>query len=133
MFFFAVSEINTYLALKHFVWKGQKGMTLLEFRRKLAFALIHNNYLGSERDMGKNRESRKAIVSHYIKPAPPHARGYFGGKWDLTAKFKYQQYLYRGLGCRKKVRTYCACILGHWMCIDYHSLHLVQEVTSPSK
>ena len=38
-FILAVSEVNAYLAMRYF---GELKMTQLEFRKKIAFELIHN-------------------------------------------------------------------------------------------
>ena len=39
VFILAVSEVNAYLAMRYF---GELKMTQLEFRKKIAFELIHN-------------------------------------------------------------------------------------------
>ena len=45
-FLIAITEINTFIAFRYFVWKeSYSSMTLLEFRRKLASMLINNDYL----------------------------------------------------------------------------------------
>ena len=43
-FLFAVTEVNMYLAFRFFVWDGNEIMTLLEFRRALAWAFIKNPF-----------------------------------------------------------------------------------------
>jgi hypothetical protein len=41
-FLLAVTEVNMYLCMRYFVWDGNEKMTLLEFRRNLAWDLINN-------------------------------------------------------------------------------------------
>ena len=45
-------------------------MTLLEFRRKLALALIYNDYIMALEEKGTPRESRKRLVEHRFETAP---------------------------------------------------------------
>ena len=41
-FLLVVTELNVYLCMRYFVWDGNEKMTLLEFRRNLAWDLINN-------------------------------------------------------------------------------------------
>ena len=39
---FAVTELNMYLTMGHFLWSSEAKMQVLEYRRELAWALINN-------------------------------------------------------------------------------------------
>ena len=88
-----VSEVNACLALKHFDW-GKKGTpipTLHHFCRKLALSLIYNPWLDTEDEKVK-KSKRKRRCHHEICTVPLHAKKFSCGKWDTTAKEKYQRY-----------------------------------------
>jgi hypothetical protein len=51
-FLLAISEVNTFLAFRSFVWDEEDKMELLHFRRLLALALMNNEWHGDE-----NKES----------------------------------------------------------------------------
>ena len=136
-FVLAVSEVNTYLAFRYFIWAIRSNAvkrvpTLLEFRKKLALALIHNDYL-NKGPKTPERSGRKRLVEHYLETAPLNAKKFKNGKWDTNAQCKYQQYICRGLRCKRRVRTHCHCAMGHWLCSDCYAIHLVDEVTTPHK
>ena len=50
--------------------------------------------------------------------------------WQMTQKSraKYQQFVCRGHRCKKQVRTYCSCMVGHWMYKDHHVQHMIEEL-----
>lgn len=135
-FILAISEVNTFLALKNFVWCNDKFMTLHQFRRKLAMALINNEHIRKDvhGNMVRSRRKRRNIgdTEHVLCSAPPHAKKFFTRKWDLSCKAKYQQYQCRVKGCTQKTRTYCKCSPGEWMCKSCHPEHIVQHVTDKS-
>jgi hypothetical protein len=135
-FVLSVSEVNTYLALKYFLWKGNEIMTLHQFRRRLALALIHNEYIITTEGTGTTRmpskRRKKMRVIHVLDSAPPHGRFFDGKKWNCTAKSRYQQYKCKQIGCLNKCRTFCACSPGQWICRVCHPVHITCEVTSDS-
>ena len=130
-FLLAISEINTYLALKYFVWKkkGENIPTIHQFRRKLALSLIYNPWLDAEEEKGIRRK-RKKCCDHVICTAPAHAKKITLGKWDTSAKEKYQRYTCQSYGCKKRTRTYCSCGVGDWMCSSCFVRHSVDLATS---
>lgn len=56
-FILAISEVSTWLAFRYFVWKSD-AMELVEFRKKLAFALINNEYLEDEVEEEVRKKSK---------------------------------------------------------------------------
>ena len=117
-FLLAITEVNVYLYLRWKIWKhtDEKEMpTLHQFRKRLAFALIENESLICTQAEAIQTRSKKE-QKHQKKTAPHHAKIFTYGRWDCTAKYKYQQHRCRGRGCKKMVRTYCACFPGVWLC-----------------
>ena len=122
-FVLAVCEINAYLFLRYFVcsnWAKDDVPTLLMFRRKLAWELINNQWIG--------RQERAVNVQidevHSLLMAPKHARKYRNRRWICDAKSAYQQYMC-STHCGKKIRTFCACSPGVWICTACHVNHVI--------
>ena len=125
-FILAISEINTWLAFRHFVWKNN-DTELVDFRKKLAFALIRNEYYKEEVEANE-RKKRKFQGEHELVKAPPHCGKYERGKWVNNCKQEYQNYPCRTPNCKKRIRTCCSCALGVWMCNNCHILHVVDTM-----
>ena len=128
-FLLAISEVNTYLAMKHFVWKDKEFHTLHQFRRKLALSLIHNEHIvqykdGSNSANKRRRRDKTSATDHSLLSAPPHAKKFLTKKWDLSSKSAYQQFTCKMDKCTNKTRYYCACHIGHWMCKYCHPVHV---------
>ena len=128
-FVLAVSEINAYLFLRYFVcanWERDNVPTLLMFRRKLAWKLINNQWIG--------RQERHVNIPidevHSLLMAPKHARNYKNRRWICDAKCAYQQYRC-SMHCGKRIRTFCACSPGVWICTACHVNHVLNEVEDP--
>jgi hypothetical protein len=125
-FLLALSEINTFLALRYFVFGNNtiEGCPLLiVFRHRLAWQLINNPWLHQEEQEAAARAPPAPI--HQLITAPAHARNRSGGAWICDAKFQYQQY-FCSMKCKKKFRTYCACDPGSWLCKDCLVPHVQQ-------
>ena len=144
----ATTEVNTWLALRHFLWKGNesKTKTLLEFRRELSQQMIDNDWLDSDessnsessewtgtdesstggRKRKRSKRSERLFLQqpHDLVTCPRHAQKYLSsGTWILNAKDPYQKHVCTTLKCKKFVRTYCSCGVGHWMCVDCWGNH----------
>ena len=72
-FFIAFTEVNTYLAMEYFLKTDDK---LMDFRKKLAKALINNSYT-SEKTCGCPTNYRKRKLSNILQTAPAHATEYY--------------------------------------------------------
>ena len=139
-FILAISEVNTFLAFRYFVWKEEPDkMTLHQFRRKLALSLINNEYLHTDEDGAKilRRKSKRKLdqlqsTDHVLLSAPPHAKKIYREKWQLTSKAKYQQFTCKHVGCSNKTRNYCKCNPGYWICRACHPIHITYEISSES-
>ena len=124
-FLLALSEINTYLAFRFFVWSKEERIGLMEFRSKLGWALIHNACVDKDEAIRSRKRKRSKISAHVLTNAPTHAKKFTGGKWDKSAKYKYQQYICRAAKCKKPVRTYCVCSVGEWLCQTCFTVHVI--------
>lgn len=138
-FLLAISEVNTYLVMKHFVWKDTEFKTLHQFRGKLALSLIHNEFIvkykngsNSAYKCGPKRQriDPTTQVDHRLLSVHPHAKKFLTKKWDLSSKSAYQQFTCRMTKCTHKTRYYCACNVGHWMCKDCHPIHVSLATTN---
>ena len=128
-FLLAVTEVNIYKAFSYFAWsKEQAPDSILAFRKLLALSLINNDFLRLEEARNLRSRGKKKKMDHSIETAPPHASAYVNGRWRKNAKAKYQQFVCKTRGCKKQVRTYCCCGVGHWMCKDCHYTHLVDTL-----
>ena len=131
-FLLAITEVNIYLYLRWKIWRNvdeENVPTLHQFRKRLAFALIDNQYIIVEKAEAAVTRSTKPS-DHKLRRCPNFAKTYMDGRWILSAKSMYQQYRCRGRGCKKMVRTYCECSPGVWMCNDCYSNHCYECATS---
>ena len=119
----AVSEVNTYLTMKHFCWNNTKE-TYSVFRRKLAFELINNKAAVSSLSQEVDPLLPNAPHVHRLEKAPLHAAKNKNRRWHCTAKYKYQAHACTTPGCKKMCQTFCSCKKGVWMCKDCHGEHL---------
>lgn len=124
-FVLAVCEVNAYLFLRYFVcarWAKDDVPTLLMFRRKLAWELINNNWIG------RQEQSINIAIDnvHMLSMAPKHARKFQNRRWVCDAKRPYQQYMC-STHCGKKIRTFCRCSPGVWICQECHVNHVLRE------
>ena len=125
-FLLAVSEVNTYLAFKFFVWNKEEKMDFMTFRSKLAWSLIRNTYLQSQQSPQNKESKRKRKVNeHKYTTAPPHAKKYHRGKWELSAKQRFQQHRCGVKGCTQRTRKYCKCAIGDWLCESHYCEHIL--------
>ena len=114
-FVLAISKVNALLALWYFTFA--KGTidgcpTLIVFCQCLAWQLIRNSWIAAE-EMSAGLEGITSV--HRMQVAPNHAKVYPNWQWVCTAVARHQQYRCT-YGCGKKIRTYCACSPGTWVC-----------------
>ena len=79
-FLIALCEVNTYLAFRYYIWIESKRMGMMEFRSKLAWALIHNENLKTKNVARGSKRKNGKVKAHQLESAPPHARKCIGGK-----------------------------------------------------
>ena len=125
LFILAITEVNTFLVMCWFNWEKEDVPTYLSFRRKLAWELIENKFLLGEKETTAYNLRRRQS-EHKLETAPRHASIFNGRRWKCSANLPYQQYKCKGTSgkkCKKRIRTYCSCDIGAWMCRDCHVLH----------
>ena len=137
-FVLAISEVNAWLARKHFLPHHHDGrnMTLLNFRTQLAHEMMNNPFLYepivNERNegieiVGQKRKSSQIAkeTNHEFCTAPAHSTKYLGnGKWILNDKQAHQRKHCTTGGCKERVHTCCSCSLGHWLCVSCWGIHM---------
>lgn len=129
----AISEAN---ALAFFNY--QRGQTqenepfsLANFRRKLAKALIYNEFLAAmdvaeeEEEEQQPRKLRRSVREghHELVMAPPYSGKWDGEKWKEVST----QYLRRkcaGPNCEESIRTHCVCNnMRFWCQKHFYTVH----------
>jgi hypothetical protein len=123
-FIIAVSEVNAYLAKRHWCWAGANKETYAVFRRKLAFELINNVAAVSSPCIQVDRLVANSPEAHRLEKAPNHALKWHNRQWVLTAKYCYQTHRCSTPGCTMRCRTFCSCEKGVWLCKRCHWEHL---------
>ena len=124
-FFLAVCEVNAFLTYRFFC-KPTVVPTLQEFRHKLAWQLIKNSWIMNQDVV----EQQEACAIHQLMKAPPHASKFARGRWICSAKLRYQNYpcTFRNCGDTPKLKTYCFCHPGKWICQWCHAAHVISEL-----
>ena len=121
-FVLALVEVNARLA--HAFFSRSVTMSQLEFRRKLAKELL--DYSFSINAVGRNKRKRRSDLPESIcgvETAPLYATNWTGTSWEFLAT-KYPQHFCKTVGCQKRVRTYCKCMIGHWRCPTCIGIHI---------
>ena len=121
-FVIAVCEINTYIvAVKKF--NIMEEVIVLDLRKLLAEALINNTYDGrASARVGKRQDADD--TGHGIRTAPKFLTLFRNGCWIQNSKLKYPQCMCRHPGCRRKIRTYCLCDPGFFLCSEHVGYHI---------
>jgi len=101
-----------------------------EKKRKLGLDLDDSeNEDGSpaKRAKERTRETNMLFLTHNKVTAEPHAKKFVPGKgWDLSCKQPHQQHKCSMKGCKKKVRIYCSCSIGYWLCEAHLRIHQLE-------
>ena len=89
-FILAVTEVNVYLTMRHFVWDDTSQMILVAFHQALAWQLVTNNLShANDPELRRSKRRRNLGVLHDLETAPKHAKYHDGKKWVTEAKTKY--------------------------------------------
>ena len=123
-FLCSVAEVNAVQSRARA--KNETTMPQLDFRRKLAQQMIENNIDAPViPELPPMRIRRASIVAHDLRK---RKRG--EGMWNyMYRRFNVVTSEYVRLrchGCRKQIRTYCACDPTTPLCTGCHALHLQQ-------
>ena len=118
-FIFAISEVNTKLALEYFC--GAEKLSMIAFQKKLAKALIFNSVLMQDVVAQRNYNLRDRSVDHNFLTVDPFRR--WNGRRFVVAKTRYPQRRCISCGCRS--RTYCSCNAERAMCHACFTNHVL--------
>ena len=122
-FILAITEVNAFLALWYVTFANGTipgCPSLLVFRRRLAWQLIRNSWIVAEEEAARDVHISSV---HKLLTAPKKAKKYHNRRWYCTAARDYQQYKCTH-GCGRKIRTYCACTPGKWVCYQCFPEHV---------
>ena len=124
-FILALVEVNTRVAMAYFT--QSKTAAQLEFRRQLAKELIDYSYKAAGVDRRKRKRSEAAMASGCGVETAPHFAGNWNGEdWEVLT-IRYPQHVCRTLHCKKRIRTYCRCMIGHWLCPTCIGIHIASK------
>jgi hypothetical protein len=121
-FVLAITEVNVMLAGQYF--DNDSTDSQVEFRKKLANALIYNKYMHQEEFQINRRSKRKSVNLDHMHMTLPNFKKFVGNVMTAVS-MKYGQY--KCSSCPKKVRTYCICCPGKMLCVECYASH-VREV-----
>jgi hypothetical protein len=125
-FVLALVEVNARLALAFFT--RSLALSQLEFRRKLAKELIDYSFsINRGERIKRKRDSGLSESICSLETAPPLAGTWTGTKWVFLTS-RYPQHVCKTVGCQKRIRTYCRCMIGHWMCSTCIGIHIASVV-----
>ncbi len=120
-FIIAMAEVNTRKA-HEFFQNDKEPVAGLNFRKALAWELIHNTLDGQEEDLSPRRSKRRRMQHHELVKIPN-----FRGKFDgVRFKKVTTKWLQQRCGCGKRVRTYCRCNKGTILCATCFAEHLIE-------
>jgi len=76
---------------------------------------------------GKIQRSKRVKKSdareHVLTTSPVFADIFVRGEWKKHPRRRYIQHRCRTFKCKARVRTYCSCNAGHWMCQQCFGKH----------
>ena len=106
-----------------------------QFRKNLAYQFIYNPYYKEITDVCIRVSKRRRMDDkHDLETAPKFAMKFEGEvdgelKWKKSLKQEYPQRLCATSGCKKRVRTFCTCSPGVWLCKKCHHSHVSEVFT----
>jgi len=120
-FVLALVEVNARLAYAYF--SSNEPLTHIQFRRKLSKELIDYSYQvrGRRKSVASLAQSKCAE-----EMAPKYAGSWTGSEWTQLTTM-YAQHICRTYGCKRRIRTYCRCKIGHWLCPTCIGIHIASE------
>jgi hypothetical protein len=133
-FFLAVSEVNTFLCFRYWVWSKNGGIYFHAFRRALSIEMMENIYDEDDGIEDSNNEPRRSprqttVNNHKLTMAPLHCTQWtIKDGWVENCKNPYQQSRC-STGCTTQTRTFCSCDPGTFFCSSCHTSHVYQVLS----
>ena len=119
-----VVEVNARLALSFFTQSA--SLSQLEFRRLLAKELMGFSLTVNSPSKRRSRRSMVPVSTQCgVETAPLYARNWTGMEWHFMST-KYPQHVCKSVGCKRRVRTFCRCMIGFWLCPTCIGIHIAQ-------
>ncbi len=125
-FLLAVTKINTYFTICHFVYKSKAPKIvpkLLDFCNEFVWQMIENANVSTDEVVNDMEVSIDNCNSLNFATAPCHIHYFSGWTWILGAKQKYQQYKCKRSGCKEQTSHYCTCNPSVWLCSGCYIQH----------
>ena len=123
-FILAVVEVNARLAYQFFA--TQDSISQLEFRRMLAKEMMDFSFVVNKDNRKRSRRSMEAVAPICgVETAPVYATEWTGTEWRCLSS-KYPQHFCKTIGCNQRIRTYCKCTVGFWLCRACIGMHIAQ-------
>jgi hypothetical protein len=120
-FILALVEVNARLAYVYF--SGSEPLNQIEFRRKLAKELLDYSY----QVRGRRRVHEGLCASTWGEETAPRFAGQWTGtEWTQLATM-YPQHVCKTYNCTRRIRAYCRCEIGFWMCPTCIGIHIASQ------
>ncbi|KAI2496884.1 Transposase IS4 [Fragilaria crotonensis] len=120
-FILALVEVNARLAYAYF--SGSELLNQIEFRRKLAKELLDYSY----QVRGQRRVHEGLCASTCGEETAPRFAGQWTGtEWTQLATM-YPQHVCKTYNCTRRIRTYCRCKIGYWLCPTCIGIHIASK------
>lgn len=120
-FILALVEVNARLAYVNF--SGSEPLNQIEFRCKLAKELLDYSY--QVRGRRRVHEGLCACICG-DESAPRFAGQWTGTEWTQLATM-YPQHVCKTYNCTRRIRAYCRCEIGFWMCPTCIGIHIASQ------
>ena len=130
-FILFVVEVNSRLAYQYFT-QSDSLSSQLQFRRILAKELMDFSFVVNRVYKKRSRRSVDAVAPICgVETAPVYATSWNGTKLTPYLSLKYPQHICKTFGCNKRIRTYCKCMRGFWLCPAFAGMNLAQVAEAP--
>ena len=123
-FIIALVEVNAKLAWSRFCCEGPT-VVQIEFRRTLAEELLE---FSTRTPRGRQKRSQEAMCNSVCgEETAPQFDGHWTGTEWTRLNTMYAQHVCRTFNCNRRIRTYCRCNVGHWMCSICIGIHIASR------
>ncbi len=102
------------------------AVVVVNFRQLLAEELMDFSFAVNAGNKKRSRRSMESVASVCgVETAPVYAGSWPGTQWQFLTS-KYPQHICKTAGCKKRIRTFCKCMIGLWMCPACIGMHIAQ-------
>ena len=134
-FIISISEVDAHKGYGQWELDDPEGLSIHQFRWKLAIGLINNDYVIDDCETTKKSvTSQRRRRQNLLKSALPRIKKYCATRkiWIKESADTHQRYICKSSNCKNRCRTYCVCDPSRWMCKVCFHLHVEAEVTDSS-